>query len=164
MQFVKRLSLATVVALAFGAFSSAPTASGAGCFAHKGAERSFAQKINDARGGAGVRRLQLDKQLSRVARKHSWEMKKRHSLFHTEGNKLGRRVTRWTLLGENVGVGGDVVSLHRAFMDSPAHKANVLRSAYNHVGVGVHRSDNYLWVTIVFEATRDPGTRLRMCR
>ncbi len=89
-------------------------------------------------------------------------MAKRHSLYHTSAESLGRRVTRWRVLGENVGFGGDVRSLHKAFMESPAHRDNILFDRYRHVGVGVKRSGGLMWVTVVFEASKDPGTRLSM--
>ncbi len=166
MGILKRVAACMVVAVAFGTVSPAGVAAadGRNCFQHKLSEHKFVEKMNGARGVAGVGRLELDKHLSRVARRHSWEMKDRRTLYHTPSATLRYRVTRWNMLGENVGVGGNVLELHRAFMASPAHRDNVLRDAYQHVGVGVHKSDNYLWVTIVFEARRDPGTRLRMCR
>ena len=167
MQIAKRMAAAALVALSFGALSpgAVATAGGSGsCYHYKPSEREFAQKINLARRVAGSGSIQMDKQLSKVARRHAWEMDKSNRLFHTEGNKLGWRVTNWNALGENVGVGGTVDSLHRAFMASPAHRANVLRSSYSHLGVGVHRDKNYIWVVMVFESTRDPGTRLRLCR
>ncbi|MGH2703523.1 MAG: CAP domain-containing protein [Actinomycetota bacterium] len=44
----------------------------------------------------------------------------------------------WQALGENVGVGGDVEALHRAFMDSPGHRTNFLGD-YERVGIGRER-------------------------
>ena len=166
MGIIKRAAACTIVALAFGAVSPAMVASAGGkrCFEHKTSERKFAEKMNTARGLAGVGRLELDRQLSKVARHHSWEMRKRMTLYHTPSAALRYRVTRWNALGENVGVGGAVSELHHAFMASPAHRENILRSRYQHVGVGVMKSEDYIWVTVVFEARRDPGTRLRMCR
>jgi uncharacterized protein YkwD len=160
----------TAIAVAFGAFSPAVTSvASAGrknsCFTIKDKERAFARKINGARSGRGTHRVSLDKELSRVARRHTWEMDKNNSLHHTSSFQLRRRVTRWRVLGENVGIGETVRSLHRAFMASPSHKQNVLRSDFHHVGVGVRRADSgRIWVTIIFEGHRDPGTRLRMCR
>jgi uncharacterized protein YkwD len=75
---------------------------------------------------------------------------------------MSRRVTNWSILGENVGVGGNVNSLHQAFMNSPAHRDNVLFGQYRHVGVGVKMDGDTMWVTIVFESHRDPGTTLRV--
>ena len=43
----------------------------------------------------------------------------------------------WTKLGENVGVGYDVDGLMQAFVNSPAHYANLVDPDWTHVGVGV---------------------------
>ncbi len=46
----------------------------------------------------------------------------------------------WQRVGENVGLvpdGGTLASLHQAFMSSIGHRANVLESGYNALGVGV---------------------------
>ena len=164
MKVFKRLAAATVLALAVGSFSPATTASaGFRCYRFKESEKDFAQKINMARSAVGKGKLQLDKQLSRVARRHAWEMDNRNTLYHTPDSTLAWRVTNWTRLGENVGYGGDVGSLHQAFMNSPAHRDNVL-GRYRHVGVGVHKDNGIMWVTIIFESHRDPGTRMRVCR
>ena len=71
-------------------------------------------------------------------------------------------MTRWHSLGENVGYGTSVSQLHSAFMASPLHKANILGSDYRFVGVGVAKAGGYMWVTVVFEGKRNPGTTLRM--
>ena len=165
MKVISRLAACMALAVALGALSPVTTATAGGsCYRHKDSERRFARKINFARGVVGAARLELDKQLSKVARKHAWEMNRANSLFHTPSGKLGWRVTRWNHLGENVGAGQTVTALHQAFMNSPSHRSNVLGRDYRHVGVGVVKDDNYMWVTIVFEARRNPGTRLRMCR
>ncbi|MDQ4143468.1 MAG: CAP domain-containing protein [Actinomycetota bacterium] len=166
MKFVvKRMSAAIVLALAVGALSPVTTASAGGdCWRYKDSEREFAQKINAARDAVGANRLEIDRELSKVARRHAWEMDSKNSLYHTPSDKLRWRVTRWNRLGENVGAGQTVLSLHRAFMNSPSHRSNVLDRDFRHLGVGVHRDQNYIWVTMVFESRRDPGTRLRMCR
>ena len=130
------------------------------CFRHKTGEKVFASKMNLARQAAGQPSLILDKQLSKVARKHTREMTAKSRLFHTSSSTLSNRVTRWTVLGENVGVGSTVVSLHAAFMDSPAHRSNVLYGTFRHVGIGTREANGRLWVTVVFEASTDPGTRL----
>ena len=164
MRFATRLVAVVAMAAVLGALSPVTTATaGARCYRYKESERDFARKINTARGIVGTRRLELDKELSRVARKHAWEMNRANSLYHTPSRKLGWRVTRWNHLGENVGAGQSVTSLHQAFMNSPSHRSNVLDRDFRHVGVGVAQDDNYMWVTIVFEAERNPGTRLKMC-
>ena len=106
--------------------------------------------------------MQLDPQLSLVARKHSKAMAGTRELFHSAQSTLARRVTRWRMLGENVGVGPNVTSLHRAFMHSTLHRQNILRPSFRHVGVAVASAAGQLWVTAVFESRRDPGTTLSM--
>jgi uncharacterized protein YkwD len=82
-------------------------------------------------------------------------------LYHTPTGTLTRRITNWSILGENVGVGGTVDSLQRAFMNSPEHRANILYSKFHYVGLGVVQKRGRMWVTVEFEARSDPGTRLR---
>lgn len=132
----------------------------AACFGFRKAERSFVRRHNIARRDRGLRALRSDIHLGKVARYHTREMTSRNSLYHTSSTQLGRRVTRWSTLGENVGVGATVGSLFKAFMNSPGHRANILYSRFNHIGVGTLRAHGRLWVTIIFEARNDPGTRL----
>ena len=134
------------------------------CWIYRTSEKGFARKINSARGNNDLTKLSLDPELSRAARKHTKEMVERNELYHTPSDALRNRVTNWIVLGENVGVGGSVASLHEAFMNSPAHRDNVLHAAYRHVGIGVKKVGDRMWVTIIFEAVTDPGTPLRMPR
>jgi uncharacterized protein YkwD len=91
-------------------------------------------------------------------------MVERALLHHTSTSTLGRRVTRWTMLGENVGVGNTVDTLHTAFMNSPAHRDNIMFNSFRFVGVGAVEAKDRLWVTVIFENQVDPGTRLKMPR
>lgn len=132
------------------------------CWTVKDNERGFAQETNAARSKAGVAKLSLDPQLSKAARMHTREMVKRDLLYHTPNDKLTRRVTNWTVLGENVGVGGTVDSLQQAFLNSPEHKANILFPQFKYVGIGSIQRGGRLWVTVIFESAKNPGTPLRM--
>ena len=133
-----------------------------GCWSSRTKERAFAAKINNARAAKGLGSMKLDPELSRVARLHTNEMVRADRLHHTSISALGRRVTNWVTLGENVGVGQTVTTLHSAFMNSPTHRDNVLFKTYNHVGVGTKQVGDRLWVTVIFEAQTDPGTTLKM--
>jgi uncharacterized protein YkwD len=134
------------------------------CWSYKPTERGFARKINGARGVQKVGRLKLDPELSKSARVHTWAMARQDRLYHTASNTLRRRVTNWTVLGENVGYGSTVASLHKAFMSSPDHRDNILYNTFKHVGIGVVRKGGRMWVTVIFEAMSDPGTTLPMPR
>ncbi len=57
----------------------------------------------------------------------------------------------WNILGENVGYGGSITSLHSAFMASPGHRANNLSKAYKRVGVGVVVKNGRIWITVIFK-------------
>lgn len=165
-RFGRRVAFLLLVASAafnlFPAGGATAATNGSECWNTRDSERSFARKINSARLGAEVGRLRLDPELSRAARGHSRAMARKNLLHHTPTNRLKWKVTNWTILGENVGVGGSVPSLHQAFMDSAPHRANIVLNQFRHVGVGVVKANQRMWVTVIFEAQTDPGTRLSM--
>lgn len=134
------------------------------CWSYKTSERGFARKMNAVRSGRGLGKLSLDPEISKAARVHTNEMINQNTLHHTSSTNLRNRVTNWVVLGENVGVGSTVSSLHDAFMNSPAHRDNIEHAAYKHVGIGVRKANGRLWVTVIFEAVTDPGTTLNMPR
>lgn len=113
-----------------------------------GSEGSFIAKINSSRAANGLAPLESYWDLTDDARSHSNLMASRGELFHS--STLGSVTTGWDRLGENVGVGPDVSTLHTAFMNSPSHRKNILGD-YNYVGVGVTVDGNgVMWVTVVF--------------
>jgi uncharacterized protein YkwD len=156
----KKMLSIVAASIVLAALVPATTASSATCYSYSDKERNFARKINRARSGRDLRKLSLDPELSRVAIKQTRTMVDKNLLHHTPN--LGRRVTRWITLGENVGYGGTVASLHKLFMRSSAHKANILGRRFRFVGVGAKRARGHLWVTVVFESRRNPGTTLGM--
>ena len=100
-----------------------------------------------------VRRVEIHDWMSRQARKHSIAMARKGSLWHvTNPASYYLKGTRWSTWGENVGVtGGSVWDVQRAFMGSPAHRANILNYRFRRVAVGTYRDANgLLWVTIFF--------------
>ncbi len=134
------------------------------CYRYAAADRQFTDKMNQERRNKGLGTMKLDPELSRVAKKHTSEMIAADELFHSPTPQLSSRVTRWSTLGENVGVGGDVDSLHQAFMNSPDHRENVLFKGFVHVGVGTIVKNGKMWTTMIFELRNNPGTALRMPR
>jgi hypothetical protein len=135
--------------------------SGSGCISFTRNERRFARKIDRERAAEGRRDLRLDADLGKVARKHTREMIDANLLHHSTDRQMLDRIIGWDVLGENVGVGGTVVSLHDAFMASPPHRHNVLYRRYRRVGVGVGRGHGRMWVTIIFQDGDNPTTALR---
>ena len=135
----RKLAALTFAGALFSTILPVTTAGAAGgdnpCWNYKPSERAFARKMNSAR--SALTKLSLDPELSKAARVHTNEMIRKNELFHTSSANLKNRVTNWVVLGENVGVGSTVSSLHEAFMNSPAHRDNVMLPTYRHVGVGV---------------------------
>jgi len=55
-----------------------------------------------------------------------------------------------TGVGENVGYASTVDQLHRALMDSPVHRANLLSAKFGHIGLGVAEIGSTVWATQTF--------------
>lgn len=131
------------------------TAAGAG--AATSDESQFASKINAERRSRGRGALVVKDDLSAVARSWATKMAQAGKISHNPN--LAKQVKgNWTILGENVGMGGSVESLHRAFMDSPGHRANILESRYNQLGIGIAMRGNMIFVTEVFAKRTSTGT------
>jgi uncharacterized protein YkwD len=154
------LCAVVVLALLLVNLDVAPVHAGGSCYRFSKKDRQLAKKTNATRANAGVGKLSLDPHLSRVAKRQARTMARRATLYHTPS--LGSLVTRWRSLGENVGYASTVKAVHRAYMGSSAHKANILKSAYRHLGVGVKKKGGYVWTAVVFESRRNPGTTLSM--
>lgn len=157
MSVAKKHLTAALAALVLATLIPTTSASAA-CYSPNRKEKRMARKINGAR--LNLVNLRLDPELSKVAKVHTREMIRANTLHHTPSRKLRRRVTNWVTLGENVGVGSTIRSLHNAFMNSPAHRDNILYSTYRYVGVGAIKRNGRLWVTVIFEARSNPGSRL----
>ncbi len=113
-----------------------------------GAESQFVSKINASRAAAGKAPLEVYWDLTDDARAQSQRMAAQGEIFHNAS--LSSVTGVWMALGENVGVGADPSSLHSAFMNSAAHRKNILGD-YNYIGVGVTTDGSGLmWVTMVF--------------
>jgi len=61
--------------------------------------------------------------------------------------------TRWCSLGENVGYGPTVRNIEAAYMNSPKHRANILNTKWNGVGVGVATNNGVTYTVQVFIKT-----------
>jgi uncharacterized protein YkwD len=165
MGLVKRFVVASVGSLLLAAVLPTVAATAqtkASCWNVWPNERGFATDTNRVRAKLGRPKLELDPQLSRAARLHAREMATQNFLHHTPGDKLVHRVTNWTILGENVGMGGSVEQLQDAFLNSPGHRDNILSENYRYFGVGSVKRDGLIWVTVIFEGSANPGTPLSM--
>ena len=126
--------VATLATLGFGLSAGADSAS----------EGEFLAKINASRAADGLVPLSVDGSLQSHARNHTQDMIDSGGIYHSTSAELQAAAgSGWSKLGENVGRGGSVSSLHTAFMNSPGHKANIVGD-YNKVGIGTGTSDGVL--------------------
>jgi uncharacterized protein YkwD len=108
--------------------------------------------INAERSERGRVSLREDPRLRRAALAHSSDMVRDGYFAHTAPNGdtfvdriLDARYTHrndgWSL-GENLAWGTDALGtargLNQAWMDSPGHRANILKRSYRDLGIGVH--------------------------
>lgn len=107
--------------------------------------------LNRVRARHGLRPFQLNRMLSRAARRHSRDMV-RHRYF-AHNSRDGRspfdrmRATRYVprnaswWLGENIAWGSGTLSqpakIVRAWMHSPPHRANILSRRFRDIGIGI---------------------------
>jgi hypothetical protein len=149
-RWVAALSLTVTALVGTAAFASSAYASPAG---------DLATATNTARVSAGLAPLTVNAQLNAVAQAWANNLAATGTLSHNPG--LRTQVADWTVLGENVGMAGDVPTVQNAFMHSPEHKANILDPRYTQMGVGSATSIYpscgcpVLWVVVDF---RRPAT------
>jgi uncharacterized protein YkwD len=140
-------SFLTLFLLAAGLFF-APMIGQEPAIAGPRADATFVDATNDLRAARGLPRMRVSATLSKLAYRHSVAMAREGRLWH---NDISSATDHWVWLGQNVGVGSSVASLQKAFMDSPPHRANILRRKANLFGVGTYISHGRIWVTVNFE-------------
>ena len=119
-------------------------------------EKQLFEELNQSRQKAGLPALEWDERLAQAAREHSKRMVETNKLAHVvDGEEpLGERLSatgiHFNRSGENIGYNTEFDDIHRAWMDSPGHRENILSPNYNMVGIGIARSEDGL-----FYATQD---------
>jgi hypothetical protein len=106
-------------------------------------ERAVTELANAARAAAGLRALDCGEAHARAARAHSQDMCDRGYFSHTgrDGSQPWDRLARaggdFGAAGENIAVGyAGPEQVHRGWMTSPGHRANLLGRGYARIGVG----------------------------
>ncbi|HEX2547917.1 MAG TPA: CvpA family protein [Ramlibacter sp.] len=113
--------------------------------------------VNTERRAAGLKPVQPDDELTEVARAHSRDMLARGYFSHysPEGKDLNDRLrqakVRYLTAGENLALAPTLYTAHIGLMNSPGHRANILRGQFGRLGVGVLDSGSHgLMVTQAF--------------
>ena len=145
MHFRRLLILGSVVALLASAWAPAQAGSRSSTYRAR-----LLRIVNDVRAHHDVRRLDVNIKLSRYAKRHSAEMANRRRLFHTNDLYSRVRAYRATAWGENVGTGGTLRRVMKAWMKSSAHRWNILNGRYGKTGIGVVKHGGRVWITQIF--------------
>ena len=122
-------------------------------------ERQMLDLINEERTERGLDPLRLELRLNDSSEDHSAWMIRADEFSHTgvRGSTAGERMREagfpfegsWTW-GENIalqsergapGLADDVADLHRSLMDSPGHRANILKPQFEVIGIGIERGE-----------------------
>lgn len=120
------------------------------------AERQMLELMNEARAEEGLEPLEWCERCAEVARSHSEDMYTEGFFSHVNVNGLDpfERMQRarigYRLAGENLAVAPTAAEAHEGLMASPDHRANILREAFDQVGIGVFEGPYGLMCTQVF--------------
>lgn len=111
------------------------------------AEERMLDLLNREREKAGLRPFQADPALRDVARAHSRDMFERGYFAHSSPqtgspfDRMRRAGIRFLVAGENLAYAPTVQIAHEGLMNSPGHRANILRAEFGKVGIGAVKSD-----------------------
>ena len=109
--------------------------------------------VNQKRASLGLRRLQVNDKTAYWAKDHARWMANHNSMTHDSATELWREIPAgsqyrsenisWLLPATDDGIAKLV---HRAFLASPGHRANILASRNTHMGLGVVKKGGTYWV------------------
>jgi uncharacterized protein YkwD len=107
-----------------------------------------AARVNDTRTQIGLRALAIDDTLVDKAQAWAEHMAGAGTISHSRlSDGAG---SDWSVLGENVGMATSTAQMHSMFMNSPAHRDNIVSGKYNRIGTGVAEAGGKLYVVQVF--------------
>ena len=118
-------------------------------------EKQVVSLTNSERKAAGLGSLTLDSQLSKLARMKAEDMAKKGYFSRTSPtygsafDMMKKYGVSYRTAGENIAKGQKTAeSVMKGWMNSSGHRANILSSAYTHIGVGYAKDSrgNTYWV------------------
>jgi uncharacterized protein YkwD len=122
-------------------------------FKTEAAEKEIFDQLNHERNEAGLPALEWNDLVAKAARRHTEALLENQQLSHQFPGepplpeRIGATGVRFTLAAENVARTGYVEDVHLALMSSAGHRANILSSRYNAVGIGLVERENRIYVT-----------------
>jgi hypothetical protein len=116
------------------------------------AEKRIFDELNHERASQGLTLLEWNGRAANAARAHAQLLAENGKLSHqfpgeaTLPERLGATGARFTVSAENVARTEFIEDVHPALISSPGHRANILSSSYNAVGIGVVESQGKIYV------------------
>ena len=106
-------------------------------------EKQMLDLVNAERIANGLQPLAADPELTEVARRHSSDMFARGYFAHdspegrTPFDRMHDANVQFLIAGENLALAPTVSIAHTGLMNSPGHRANILRPQFGRVGIGI---------------------------
>lgn len=106
-------------------------------------EKQMLDLVNQERAANGLLPLAPDPELTEVARRHSADMFARGYFAHDtpEGlspfDRMHQANVQFLTAGENLALAPTLSLAHTGLMNSPGHRANILRPQFGRVGIGI---------------------------
>ena len=112
-------------------------------------EAEMLDLVNRERATEGLDPLVADPELAMVARAHSADMFARGYFSHytpeqaSPFDRMRAADVRFRTAGENLALAPTLQIAHRGLMNSPGHRANILRPEFGHLGIGILDGGRY---------------------
>lgn len=106
-------------------------------------EQKMLELVNQERAAAGLRPVVADPELTEVARRHSADMFARGYFAHdtpeglTPFDRMRQSNVQFLTAGENLALAPTLQVAHTGLMNSPGHRANILRPQFGRLGIGI---------------------------
>jgi uncharacterized protein YkwD len=106
-------------------------------------EQRMLELVNQERAAAGLRPVVADPELTEVARRHSADMFARGYFAHdtpegrTPFDRMRDENVTFLTAGENLALAPTLQVAHTGLMNSPGHRANILRPQFGRLGIGI---------------------------
>ncbi|MCM0650639.1 CAP domain-containing protein [Clostridium swellfunianum] len=112
-------------------------------------EQEMLKLINQARAQNNVSPLQIDMQVTNVARVKAQDMIDNNYFSHNSPkygspfDMLKAFGVSYVEAGENIAGNQTIQNAHNALMNSPGHRKNILNPDYTHIGLGIRNGGPY---------------------
>jgi uncharacterized protein YkwD len=120
------------------------------------AARQLFEAVNHERASQGLAQLKWDDALAKAAHQHAEAMAGQNTLSHQLPGevslpaRVGRAGVQFISLSENVAQGPTAANIYEQWKNSPNHRANILDSDMDTVGIGIAERNGVLFAAADF--------------